>query len=120
MVLIACATAVLPLQAQTATEKIAPPSSSAQRLYASAKKDLLQLRVLLRNGRSQSTTGSAFLLGEGNLAVTNYHVISQIALEPETYIGEYVDTDGKKGAVELIALDVLRDLAIVRVDRTGS
>ena len=121
MVLVVCVAAILPLQAQTTTaDKIAPPSSSAQRLYAAAKKDLLQLRVLLRNGRSQSTTGSGFLLGEGNLAVTNYHVISQIALEPETYVGEYVDTDGKKGTVELIAVDVLRDLAIVRVDRTGT
>lgn len=121
MVLFVCLTAAVPLSAQTtAAEKIAPPSSSAQRLYASAKKDLLQLRVLLRNGRSQSTTGSGFLLDKGNLAVTNYHVISQIALEPETYIGEYVDTEGRKGTVELIAVDVLRDLAVVRVDRHGT
>lgn len=120
LVLIVCATAAIPLQAQTPADSIAPPSSSAQRLYASVKKDLLQLRVLLRNGRSQSTTGSGFLLGEGDLAVTNYHVISQIALEPETYVGEYVDTDGRKGSVELLAVDVLRDLAVVRVDRTGT
>ncbi len=121
VVLLVWVTAAFPVSAQTTTaEKIAPPSSSAQRLYASAKKDLLQLRVLLRNGRSQSTTGSGFLLDNGNLAVTNYHVVSQIALEPETYIGEYVDTEGKRGAVELIAVDVLRDLAVVRVDRMGT
>ncbi len=120
LALIVCATTAIPLQAQTPADSIAPPSSSAQRLYASVKKDLLQLRVLLRNGRSQSTTGSGFLLGEGDLAVTNYHVISQIALEPETYLGEYVDTDGRKGSVELLAVDVLRDLAVVRVDRTGT
>lgn len=118
---ILCAALSAPLHAETAvSDKPAPPSSSAQRLYAAAKKDLLQLRVLLRNGRSQSTTGSAFLLGTGNLAVTNYHVVSQIALEPETYIGEYIDTDGRKGEVELMAVDVLRDLAVVRIDRTGT
>lgn len=98
----------------------ARPSSTAQKLYASAKKDLLQLRMLLKNGRSQSSTGSGFLIGTGNLAITNYHVISQIALEPEIYIGEYIDTQGRKGSVELIAVDVLRDLAVVRIDRTGN
>ena len=36
------------------------PSSAAQQLYASAKQDLLQLRVLLKNGNSQSSVGSGF------------------------------------------------------------
>lgn len=96
------------------------PSSSAQRLYASARTDILQLRVLLKNGRTQSTVGSGFLIGTGNLVVTNYHVVSRIALEPETYVGEYIDTNGKQGAVELLAVDVLHDLAVVRIDRRGS
>jgi hypothetical protein len=46
--------------------------------------------------------------------------MSQIALEPETYVGEYVDTNGKRGAVELLAVDVLHDLAVVRIDRGGN
>ena len=97
----------------------APPSSTAQSLYAAASKDLLQLRILLKNGRSQSSTGSGFLIGTGDLVVTNYHVVSRLALEPETYTGEYIDTTGRKGSIELIAVDVLRDLAVVRVDRHG-
>jgi len=96
------------------------PSSAAQQLYAAARADLLQIRMLLRNGRSQSTVGSGFLIGNGNLVLTNYHVVSQMALDPEVYIGEYVDTDGKGGPVELMAVDVLHDLAVVRVDRQGS
>ena len=96
-----------------------PPSSTAQSLYAAASKDLLQLRILLKNGRSQSSTGSGFLIGTGDLVVTNYHVVSRLALEPETYTGEYIDTTGRKGSIELIAVDVLRDLAVVRVDRHG-
>lgn len=96
------------------------PSSSAQKLYSSAKTDILQLRVLLKNGRTQSSVGSGFLIGTGNLVVTNYHVVSQIALEPETYVGEYVDTHGKRGTVELLAVDVLHDLAVARIDRNGS
>ena len=96
------------------------PSSAAQQLYASAQQDLLQLRVLLKNGNSQSSVGSGFLIGHSNLVVTNFHVVSQIALEPDTYFGEYKDTSGKSGAIELLAVDVLHDLAIVRIARNGS
>lgn len=111
---------VLAEQADENSVAIPAPSSSAQRLYASAKGDILQLRVLLKNGRTQSTVGSGFLIGTGNLVVTNYHVMSQVALSPEIYTGEYVDANGKRGAVELLAVDVLHDLAVVRIDRKGS
>ena len=99
---------------------IAPPSSSAQKLYSAAKNDLLQVRVLLKNGRTQSSVGSGFLIGTSDLVVTNYHVMSQIALEPDIYVGEFVDTNGQRGSVELLAVDVLHDLAVVRVSRKGT
>ncbi len=97
-----------------------PPSSAAQQLYSDAQADLLQIRMLLRNGRTQSTVGSGFLVGTSNLVLTNYHVVSQMALDPAVYIGEFVDTDGKRGPVELLAVDVLHDLAVLRVNRNGS
>lgn len=103
-----------------ATSTKPQPSSTAQQLYAAAQQDLLQLRVLLKNGNSQSSVGSGFLIGTSNLVVTNYHVISQIALEPDTYFGEYKDTQGKSGAIELLAVDVLHDLAVVRIARQGT
>ncbi|MCS0628427.1 serine protease [Telluria mixta] len=102
------------------TAALPTPSSAAQTLYSAARADLLQIRMLLRNGRSQSSVGSGFLVGTGNLVLTNYHVVSQMALDPDVYIGEYVDTDGKSGPVELLAVDVLHDLAVVRVNRNGT
>ena len=97
-----------------------PPSSAAQQVYSAAQADLLQIRMLLKSGRSQSTVGSGFLVGTSNLVLTNYHVVSQMALDPDVYIGEYVDTDGKSGPIELLAVDVLHDLAVVRVNRFGT
>jgi len=101
-------------------QKLSAPSSTAQRLYHAAQDDLLQLRILIRNGRAQSSVGSGFLIGTGNLVVTNYHVISELALKPKTYVGEYVDTHGKRGLIQLLALDVQHDLAVVRIDRKGT
>ena len=101
-------------------DALPPPSSAAQDLYAAARGDLLQIRMLLKNGHTQSTVGSGFLVGAGNLVVTNYHVVSQMALDPDVYTAEYVDTDGNRGPVELMAVDVLHDLAVMRVNRNGS
>ena len=101
-------------------EPLPPPSTAAQQLYAAAADDLLQLRVLLKNGNSQSSVGSGFLIGTSNLVVTNFHVVSQIALEPETYYGEYKDTQGNSGSLELLAVDVRHDLAVVRVKPHGT
>ncbi|MES2742748.1 MAG: serine protease [Pseudomonadota bacterium] len=96
------------------------PSSAAQKLYTSAKNDILQVRSLLKSGRTQSSVGSGFLIGTSNLVVTNYHVVSQFALDPDTYVGEWVDTSGQRGNVELLAVDVLHDLAVLRVSRDGT
>lgn len=107
-------------QPEQATAPVSAPSSNAQHLYAAAQRDLLQLRVLTKSGNSQSSVGSGFLIGTSNLVVTNYHVISQIAQEPDIYFGEYKDTQGKSGSIELLAVDVLHDLAVVRVDVQGT
>jgi serine protease Do len=102
------------------TAPLPPPSSAAQHLYAAAKNDILQVRSLLKSGRTQSSVGSGFLIGTSNLVVTNYHVVSQFALDPDTYVGEWVDTSGQRGNVELLAVDVLHDLAVLRVSRNGT
>lgn len=96
------------------------PSSRAQTLYTAASNDLLQIRVLLKNGRTQSSVGSGFLIGTSNLVVTNYHVVSQIVMNPEIYVGEFVDTHKTRGNIKLIAVDALHDLAVVSVSRNGT
>jgi S1-C subfamily serine protease len=116
------APAVPPVSAAAQDEAVPlpTPSSAAQKLYTNAKKDLLQVRSLLKSGRTQSSVGSGFLVGTSNLVLTNYHVVSQFALDPETYTGEWVDTAGQRGNIELLAVDVLHDLAVVRVNRYGT
>jgi len=99
---------------------IPQPSSNAQKLYEAAKADLLQIRVLLKDGRTQASVGSGFLIGQSNLVVTNYHVISQLVMYEGKYVGEFVDTNKQHGALKLVAVDVLHDLAVLKVDKTGT
>jgi len=100
-----------------------PPASAsraAERIFADATPRLLQIRTLLVGAGRQSSTGSGFLVSANGLAITNYHVVSQVALEPKSYRLEYLAVDGGRGDVELLAIDLPNDLAVVRLDRRAA
>jgi S1-C subfamily serine protease len=96
-----------------------PLSHDAQRAYEGARDKLVQIRTLLRNSDTQSSVGSGFFVSNSGLIITNFHVASQIALEPERYRGVYVPVDGKEAPVQLLAFDVQHDLALLRVQGSG-
>ena len=91
--------------------------SGAEGVYASAPPRLLQIRTLVAGAGRQTSTGSGFLVSSDGLAITNYHVVSDVALEPKTYRLEYIAADGTHGDVTLLAVDLPNDLALVRVDK---
>jgi serine protease Do len=97
-------------------EAAVPVSATAERIYADARPSLLQVRTMVDAAGRQSSIGSGFLVGADGLAITNYHVVSQYALEPRTYRLEYKRPDGSEGTLALVAVDVADDLAVVRVD----
>ena len=94
-------------------------SSNAEAIYRDAKPRLLQIRTLLNSASQKSSTGSGFLVSAEGLAITNYHVVSQHAMEPQTYRMEYVSADGTRGKLKLLAFDVINDLALVQLDKGG-
>ncbi len=94
-----------------------PVSATAETVYAAARPRLLQIRTLLSSAGKQSSLGSGFLVTADGLAITNYHVVSQYALEPATYRMEYATPDGAKGVLKLLAVDVTNDLAVVQLDK---
>jgi S1-C subfamily serine protease len=97
-----------------------PISATAESIYAAAKPRLLQIRTLVDTADRQSTLGSGMLVTADGLALTNYHVVSQYALEPKTYRLEYAAPDGSRGPLKLQAIDVVNDLAVVRLDRPAA
>jgi serine protease Do len=105
--------------AQPSTGPPQPLSNAAERVYDLAKPRILQIRTLLQAAGRQSTLGSGFLVSADGLAITNYHVVSQYALDPKTYRLEYLAPDGAKGTLQLLAFDVAHDLAVVKVERAG-
>jgi S1-C subfamily serine protease len=92
-------------------------STAAERVYATAPPRLLQLRSLVTGAERPSSTGSGFLVTADGLAITNYHVVSQVAFDPKTYRLQYIAADGNRGDATLLAIDLANDLAVVRVDK---
>lgn len=105
--------------AAAASAPAAAVSATARRIYERARGQLLQIRTLLKNQDSQASVGSGFLVSETGHVITNYHVISQAALEPERYRLRYAGTEGQAGELELLDFDVRRDLALLRVVGAG-
>ena len=105
--------------ANTESAQAPPMSSAAERVYEAARPRILQIRTLLQAAGRQSTIGSGFLVTADGLAITNYHVVSQFALDSRTYKLEYLAPDGARGALQLLAIDVAHDLAVVKLDRAG-
>ena len=99
------------------TQAAAEAPSGAEGVYASAPPRLLQIRTLVADAGRQTSTGSGFLVSPDGLAITNYHVVSDVALEPKTYRLEYTAADGTHGDVSLLAVDLPNDLALIRVDK---
>ncbi|MCE4556913.1 S1 family peptidase [Roseateles cellulosilyticus] len=113
------ASAPAPAAPPTAAQPAPTVSASARRLYERSKGQLLQIRTLLKTQDSQASVGSGFLVSNDGHIVTNYHVVSQFALEPESYRLRYATTDGQGGALELLDFDARRDLALLRAVEDG-
>ena len=111
----ASATPAAANQLPAAAADAPPPSPDAQQAYMAARDKLVQIRTLRRQTNTQSSTGSGFFVSEDGLLITNYHVVSQLALEPERHRAVLVSVSGQEAPVQLLAIDVLHDLALLRV-----
>lgn len=98
------------------------PSASARDLFSRNKERLLQVRVLLASASEQSALGSGFVVRDdaeqGAWVVTNYHVVSAMAIDPQKYRVELRGTNGRNVKAQLVAVDVIHDLAVLRTEPT--
>ncbi len=97
---------------------ILPPAMAldSKQVYQQNENRVFQIRVLNRETGKKSSIGSGFIVGDGSQIATNYHVIGQVILEPETFYISYIDKDGQEGELKLLGLDVARDLALLGAD----
>lgn len=92
-----------------------PVSAQGRRIVDATRAQLLQVRTLLKEQDSQASVGSGFVVDASGLAITNYHVVSQFALRPDRYRLAFTMAQGRTGSAELLAIDVIHDLALLRL-----
>ena len=91
-------------------------TEQAQQIFAEMAPSLFQIRLIDKATGEKSTIGSGFQISEDGYIATNYHVISGFAQHPDKYIIEYENHTGEKGQLTLQTVDVINDLAIVRLE----
>ena len=83
-------------------------------LFESLKPALFTVEVVHRTSNNKNAQGSAFLVTQDGLLATNYHVVSEYVLDPERFSLRYRNAEGDTGGLEVLDVDVLHDLALVR------
>jgi S1-C subfamily serine protease len=91
-------------------------SGDAQVRLDAARDAVVQIRGFFDKSESSAFHGSGFAVDDGRRIVTNYHVVAQAVLYPQQYRLEYLASDGRKGPLHVLAIDVRNDLAIVAAD----
>jgi hypothetical protein len=95
------------------------PSLSARKVYEQARSQLVQIRTVLKGQASQTSVGSGFFVSKEGHIITNFHVAAEAALKPERHDLVYVTADGREAPLQILQLDVLHDLALLKaVDNT--
>ncbi|MDE2625888.1 MAG: trypsin-like peptidase domain-containing protein [Burkholderiales bacterium] len=89
-------------------------SMSARKVYAQARSQLLQIRTVLKGRASQTSVGSGFFVSRAGHIITNFHVVAEAALKPARYDLVYVTADGREAPLQILQLDVLHDLALLK------
>ncbi len=87
-------------------------SDEAKDRLDAARESVVQIRGFFDESASSAFHGSGFAV-EGGRIVTNYHVVAQALLFPRQYRLEYLASDGRTGPLQVLAVDVRNDLAIV-------
>ena len=93
-------------------------AQDAKALFSEYSDRIYQVRIIDRSSGKQAGLGSGFLINAEGFLVTNYHVVSAFTNHPDRFNVEYVRNDGEKGSLTLVNLDVVNDLALLKLDQS--
>jgi hypothetical protein len=96
-----------------------PLTPLAQQIYNDYHKSVVQVRVIHKGSGEKSSLGSGFYFTEDGLIATNFHVVSGAVNYPSLFSVEYIMADGTRGPLQVVNIDPVHDLAIVRPDRNN-
>ncbi|MEO8449217.1 MAG: serine protease [Gemmatimonadota bacterium] len=91
-------------------------SSATAEIFRRFADRVVKIEVVETGSGAKATVGSGFVATAAGHLITNYHVISQVVLRPERYRVQWYDAGGRVRPGRVVAVDVVRDLAVVTTD----
>jgi serine protease Do len=93
---------------------IAAPEAVTPGVFERFADAVVQIRIVDESSGTKSVIGSGFFVDRAGTIVTNYHVVARLIHDPGKYRAERVTRGGDTAVVDLLAIDVVHDLAVVR------
>jgi serine protease Do len=93
-----------------------PLSNTARVRLDRARESVVQIRGFFGAAQTSAFHGSGFAVGDAGFIVTNYHVVSEAVLHPQRYRLEYVTSENRTGRLQVYAVDIRNDLAVVKAE----
>ncbi len=91
-------------------------AQDTETVFARWKDRVVQVQLIDRAAGSKAGIGSGFFAGRSDWVISNYHVVAGLVNEAGRFDARYVADDGTEGSLELLAVDVVHDLALLRTD----
>jgi S1-C subfamily serine protease len=98
------------------TARAQPRGTVTPEVFRRFSAQVVKIHVIETGSAAKAELGSGFFVSTAGHLVTNFHVISKLVHAPERYRAEMVQSSGEKRPVEVAAVDVVHDLAILRSD----
>ena len=94
-------------------------SAGASRIFRRYAPFVRKIQVLEAGSAAKAVIGSGFYVTADGHLVSNYHVVSNLITRPDRYRAELVEENGSTTPVTVLAIDVVHDLAILKVGKHG-
>lgn len=91
-------------------------AQDASSLFNNFSDRIYQIRIIEQASGKQAAIGSGFQISQDGMVVTNYHVVSEYTRYPGRYRIEYAAHNGVTGELQLIDIDVINDLSLLKKD----
>lgn len=87
---------------------------STEAVFARHQDAVVQVRIIDAKGGAKRSIGSGFLISDDGQLISNFHVVSDFVNHPGEFRAEWHTDDGSNGELELLDVDVVHDLALLR------
>lgn len=103
------------------TERKTKPAitDEAQRIFQAHGNAVYQIQVIDNTSGKKTSTGSGFQFTADGRMATNYHVVAEAVQRPDSNRLVYLQGQNIQGPLVIETVDVVHDLAIVRMDNPG-